>query len=1373
MDFQVKIRGFRVELGEIERWLLDHEQIKECVVLAIPGEKGSKNLCAYIVSSSELSSPELREYLSRDLPDYMVPAFFVFLDQIPLTPNRKVDRRALPAPKAKAGKDSSAPRSETQKKLAAIWSEILNINPIGIDDNFFELGGHSLLATILAARVHKEFQVKLALVEVFKTPTIRGLCQYIRDAVQYKHISIEPVEKKEYYVLSSAQQRLYILWQMNPESIGYNMPGVIPLSAETDREKLQRVFIQLIERHESLRTSFHMPEDDPVQKIHQDVDFEIEYHSARRKAQSAERKEERHAPCAGRYASTIKNFIRHFDLSRAPLLRVGLLKQETNKLLLLVDMHHIISDGVSHTILVREFMTLYRGESPAPLRIQYKDFAQWRNSKEEIQKIKHQEAFWLKESRGEIPVLSLPADFPRPALQTFAGSRVSFEIAENDSAALKTLAFNSDSTLYMVLLSVFTMLLSKLGSQEDIIIGTPIAGRRHVDLEKIIGMFVNTLALRNYPGGKKSFQEFLREVKERTLAALENQEYQFEDLVDRVEVRRDISRNPLFDVMFSMPNITDASMTAPGMETFTERNPDQEGESRQYHYRNITSKFDLTLTATGAVNRLLFHFTFNTALFKKETIEKFTVYFKNIIAFIAKQPEMPLYQIGIITPGEKKQVLYYFNDTDNNEYPLKKTIHQLFADQVHQTPNHIAVVGVHQLYELHQKGTRGLDHLYITYRELNTKSQHRASRFMEKGCNTDSIVGIITGPGIQMMASILGVLKAGGGYLPIDPDYPQERIQYMLADSGTNLLVTTSTLFEDKKLGRWEGETILIDKSTGGSGVCLNPQPAAKPGNFSYIIYTSGTTGKPKGVLVKHENLVNYVNWFSNAARLTGKDKTILTSSFGFDLGYTSLYPSLLKGGQLHILPKEIYMLTGDLLDYTSCHRISYLKMTPTFFTALANHPGFSSEACRFLRLVVLGGEAINAADVEKAYGVCQHLEIMNHYGPTEVTIGCIAQLIDPGTMETYKEQPTIGRPIFNTRVFILDIYLNLLPAGIAGELCLAGAGLARGYLNRPELTCEKFKIINYKLKIKNGSGALRADLNAFGEDTNKNKKVPGKRNDSHMSDMSHMSYIYKTGDLARWMADGNIEFLGRKDHQVKIRGFRIELAEIEYRLMKHEEIKEAVVVVRQDEDSNKFLCAYYIPVEKSKDKDYDNRDGAHGDQKVQIGTLREFLDRGLPDYMIPSYFVPMERFPLTSNKKIDRESLPDPDGYWARKGTTYLAPQTDLEKKIAQCWKKVLKKDKIGIYDNFFELGGNSLNIIRLTNELKIALGSEIPVVSLYRYLTISSFARHLKEQQSKTLVHGNERLPNQPVEALRRSKKVLKHTVQKTVGVRHARKK
>ncbi|MCP4157678.1 MAG: amino acid adenylation domain-containing protein, partial [bacterium] len=1172
IDHQVKIRGFRIELGEIENGLLTHPEIKEAVVLCWKPKTGDNFLCAYYVpgNAPPLESG-LQDFLSQTLPDYMIPSFFIKLEEIPLTLNGKINRKALLQLEISHTQlhTHTPPANDTEKKLAKIWGDLLEMHEekISVKDDFFRIGGHSLKATIMAARVHKEFNVKLPLAQIFKTPSLRGLANTVKGLTKEKYAAIEPIEKKDYYILSSAQKRLYVLQQMEQESTAYNMPYITPLSENISPETLEKTFRKLIARHESLRTSFHIVNGEPVQVIQKNADFEIE-----------------------RKQDSINNFCRPFDLTHAPLIRAAVMETKDNKKNMLIDMHHIITDGTSQEVLIMEFYRLNKGANLTPLKLQYKDYAEWQNSIIQKQLTKRQEEYWLKLFPGELPILYLPTDYPRPAIQSFEGDEVKILLTKQETANIKEIAKENKVTLYMTVLSIFTILLSKLSGQEDIIVGTPTAGRRHADLDEIVGMFVNTLAMRNYPEGEKTFEGFLEEVKENTLHAFENQEYQFEDLVDRLRVKRDTGRNPVFDIIFGLINKEEGEFKGP-----IEAVPTQ--------FKTTTAKFDLGLNAFDNGNELVFVLDYCTKLFKKETIMRFSEYLRGLVTTITAESGEKIKEIEIITAAEKKQLLNRINDT-KTPYPEDKTIHRLFEDQVRKTPANISLVGPFT------GGRR--EQMQVTYKELNERAGIMARHMQGRGVVPGTIVGILAEPSVGMLIGLLGILKAGGAYLPMDPAAPRERIAYMLADSNTKILLTDNTA-KLAHLGN-TAKTVSTAEKTGTTKTALGRNieiidiliAAGKknggaeaggatvevdPGEASYIIYTSGSTGVPKGVLISHRNAVVYICGSRERLNLAPGDTRTQTSAVTFDHYVEEVYPQLSSGGKLVIVPEEETRDISRLAEVLERHRVTVMSTTPAVLKLLSEHrlPGH-------LRCLITGGDTLTRDQIAE---IPAEIPIYNYYGPTEATVSAACYVCPPvGEIDEASQTVPIGKPMANYRIYILDRYEKAVPTGVKGEICIAGNGLALGYLNNPELTAERFinhklqapnykqitknkiQITNKKQKAKEPEKGTPSQLpgtalqiNAFGDV--EAKCIKPVRDGRKGSEPPEGNLLYRTGDLGRWLPDGNIEFLGRIDLQVKIRGFRIELGEIENSILKHPEIKEAAAIVRQDSDGDNFICAY------------------------------------------------------------------------------------------------------------------------------------------------------------------------------------------------------
>ncbi|MGB7604817.1 MAG: amino acid adenylation domain-containing protein [Lutisporaceae bacterium] len=1234
IDHQVKIRGFRIEIGEIENRLLNHKAIKEAAIIAKEDNTGSKYLCAYIVSDIKLTVSELRDYLSEDLPEYMLPSYFILLDKLPLTLNGKVDRKALYnstlsefGTSMTVGTEYEAPRNNIEEALAAIWKEILGVEKIGINDNFFELGGHSLKAISLGAKIHKVLNVEISLKEIFTNPTIKGISECIKGSKESLYSSIEPAEGKGYYEMSSAQKRIYTLQQLELNSTSYNMPKVFELEGDLDTVQLKEAFSKLIQRHEALRTSFEVVEEGLIQKVHKEIEFEIEEYLA------IEDKE---------IEVIIEGFIRAFDLSKAPLLRVGLIVRTAhpNKHILMLDMHHIISDGTSIGIMVEEFSKTYAGEELTPLRIQYKDFSEWQNELFRSDSIKAQEEYWLKQFEGEIPVLNLTTDYQRPAIQSFEGASIQFKIEEELTNKLRQIAKATGSTMYMVLLSTLNILLSKYSGQADIIVGSPIAGRPHADLENIIGMFVNTLAMRNYPSGEKTFEEFLMEVKENALGAYAAQDYQFEELVEKLNIARDFSRNPVFDVMLVLQNMDRGEAAVEGISI------------KPYKSENRISKFDMIMNAVEIGNNICISIQYCTKLFNKATIERMYKHLENIMQAITENIDTKLSEIEILTEKERQQILIDFNNTKAT-YPKDKTIHQLFEEQVERTPAAVAAV---------------YDKKSLTYKELDIKANQLARTLRNKGVKADSIVGLMVERSLEMLVGILGILKAGGAYLPIDPEYPSDRIAYMLEDSNANIMLTQTGLVEKVD---FNGITVLLDSEEAYHEDGSKLENINKSEDLLYVIYTSGSTGKPKGVLLEHGNICNLINFEYEKTNINFNTRVLQFTSISFDVCYQEIFSTLLCGGGLYLIDNETKKNADKLLKFIDENEIEVVFMATAYFKYIVSQPDYINALSEKIKHIVVAGEQLLVADKLKQYILNTNVNLHNHYGPSETHVVTTYTISSNNNIE---QLPPIGKPISNTKIYIMNKYKKLQPVGVVGELCIAGDCVGRSYLNRPELTADKFI---------------------------DNPFEPGTR-------------MYKTGDLTRWLPDGNIEFLGRIDNQVKIRGFRIELGEIENKILQHEAVKEAAVIVRENKENEKYICAYVV-----------------SEKKLDELNLNGHLKESLPLYMIPTYFVKLDKMPLTTNGKLDRRKLPEPDLNTIL--NEYEAPRNETEEKLVQIWEEVLKIDKIGISDNFFELGGHSIKAMKLIAKIRYIFNVEMALNEVFKFPTIKKIAVYIENARDK----------------------------------------
>jgi len=1213
-----------------------------------------------------------------------------------------------------------APANPLEQELAEIWKQLLGYDRVGTQDNFFELNGDSLKAVIAISKIHKQLNIKIPLKDFFSEPTIKGLTQYITGTKESEHISIVPIEKREYYRLSPVQERMFLLNRLQPESTAYNIPQVLVLEGALNRETLRETFRQIIRRHETLRTSFLLERDVPVQKIHDKVEFEIEYYNSQvtgadDKCRWEEAPFEQILNASGEitphetgthHSSFIEkpnhSFIHPFDLSQAPLLRVGLEGKE-HKYILMLDTHHIISDGTSMGLVVKEFMQLYKRETLSPLTLQYKDYATWQNIEKDSQRLKSQETYWLKQLEGEVPLMNLPLDFDRPVRWHFQGRQFRFELAAAETHTLKELAREKQVTLYMVLVSIYTILLAKLTGQEEIIIGAPTAGRPHADLQNIFGMFINTLVLRHFPIGEKYYHQYLLELKAQILAAFENQDYPFDKLVEQKAVTREVGRNPLFDAAFVLQNMEIPTIEIPGLKL------------KPCVFEYPSTKMDLSLIAEEIGESLRFTFEYSTVLFKHETIERFSEYFKEVVCRILAQPGQKIADIDIITPKEKLQILKEFNHA-HAPFPGGTTIPRLFAQQVEQTPDHVAAAGPSPLkYRANRTYMT-----YISYRELNEKSHELACMLREKGVGPDTIVGIRMERSLGLIIGLLAILKASGAYLPIDPEYPRERIDYMLKDSRARILLneqgkseiriskpeTNPNALNSNKQNKKTKVKVsnlehLNSEFVSNFGFRASDLNASK---LAYIIYTSGSTGRPKGVMIDHQNVARLVK-HTNFISLSEGERLLMTGSIAFDISTFEIWGALLNGLILFLPGREVILDPGKLREFLESNKISILHLIPQLFNQLASQ---DIDIFKGLKYFLVGGDLVRPDAVNRLREKYPLLTILHMYGPTEnTTFSTYFPVI-----KTYENRLSIGKPIANSVVYILNPRGGLVPIGVTGELCVGGRGISRGYLNNPELTKEKFDQDLWDYQDYHDKKNLKETVLLS------SKLYP--------RPYALGSRLYKTGDLGRWLPDGNIEFLGRVDHQVKIRGYRIELQEIENQLLKNDAIREAVVVAQEQ-----YLCAYIIIAPDAK----------HTTQGPGTSSkdLREYLSQTLPHYMIPSYFVFIDHIPVTVNGKLDRKSLPVPQ---PGAGTGYIAPRNQVEEKLEKLWSEVLGKKIVSIDDNFFEIGGHSLNAALLTARIQKEFNVDLLMADFFTAPTIRETAEQIMSANT------NKYIPLQPKE-------------------------
>jgi amino acid adenylation domain-containing protein len=1232
MDDQVKIRGYRIELGEIDSVLNQVEQVKLGVVVAKADSNGNKRLVGYVVAKETFDKQVIQSYLAAKLPDYMVPALWVELDQIPLTANGKIDRKALPDPElADMAAEYVAPRNATEQALASIWQDLLAADRIGIYDNFFELGGHSLLAMRVVSAIRSQMGMEIAVKDLFVYPTIASLSVYLNlhgtDSTLPAIVAITP--RPEHIPLSFSQERLWFIDNLE-KSAQYHMPAVIRLKGALNTEALENALRFLVDRHEVLRTIITAHEGQGYQQIMASDGWKLE---VTEEAADWDGTRELSRHIAGLVAKP-------FDLSNDYMFRGDLIKLGKDDHILAIVMHHIASDGWSISIMVKEVVELYEGytaggEVKLPLLpVQYVDYAIWQRNWLQGSALEEKLQYWKGKLQGTSP-LELPTDYLRGASLGTNGSSIGISIGKGLSVALQTLSRSHGATMYMTLLSAFNVLLYRYSGQEDICVGAPIAGRDQQEIEGLIGFFVNTLAIRTQVSGDMMFSELLEEVKGTTMEAYAHQEVPFEKVVEVVVKERDMSRSPLFQVMFTLQNTPDVlELKFSGLDLSAER------------LENATTLFELTFAMVETNSGIQGTVQYNTDLYKAATIERMIGHYNNLLESIVATPRETISNLAMMGAAEERQLLEEFNDTAT-DYPKEKNIVNLFEEQVTKNPEATAVV-----FEGEQ----------LTYSELDSRSNQLARYLQKRGVKAEVLVPVCVERGLEMIVGILGILKAGGAYVPVDPDYPADRISYMLEDTEASIILSSNA--SRQKLPGSSAELIAIDGDWQqiAKEESSSLRAAIRPEQLAYVIFTSGSTGRPKGVMIEHQSLTNYSLTFKSHYSINDKDRILQQSSISFDTMVEELYPALISGANIFIVKeggKDIYAIK----DYIENENISILSTTPSVIEWL-NKELVSVNA---LRYIISGGEVLPPHFINNLYPAVQ---VVNTYGPSETTVCATYNNVDD-----IKYASLIGKPISNTRIYIVTAEKTLSPVGVIGEICIGGVQVARGYLNKPELTAEKFI------------------SDPFGKEEG--------------------SQLYRTGDIGRWLPDGNIEYLGRMDDQVKIRGYRIELGEIESVLNQSGQVRQAVVVVREDKQGTKRLVGYVIPTET-----FDKQ------------AIQNYLRSKLPEFMVPALWVELENMPLTASGKINTRALANPEV--GAITSEYVGPRNETERALVEIWQQLLGVEQAGIYDNFFELGGHSLLAMRMISHIRKSLGVGLPISDIFVYPNVAALATRLESEHN-----------------------------------------
>nr|WP_314491698.1 non-ribosomal peptide synthetase/type I polyketide synthase [uncultured Chryseobacterium sp.] len=1142
--------------------------------------------------------------------------------------NDASDHNALYESLAIAGGDISNAIELTMKTL---WEDFFG-KSVEAEDDFFEIGGDSLKALTVIRKILAVFSIEISIKEFFDNSTLEKVSKLIlnkkeQGIAEIKSMPIPKAEAKEYYPLSSVQKRSYFIHEFSKTSLAYNLPRIVRLKGKIDINHITDIFRQLFDRHESLRTYFVQVNGVPVQKIQDSVSFGISIYKAEE----------------NNISHIINEFISPFKLDSCPLMRVGIIELGPEEHMLMVDNHHIISDAISQGILIYDFMRLYNNETLPELKIQYKDYVEWQLSEERMQKIIEQKYFWNDQFSDEFSYLELPTDFARPLLSSYTGEAVNIELTSQETKGLKKLAEEEKVTNYMLLLSVFNVFISKISNQEDIIVGSPVAGRQHSDLDDVIGDFVNVLPIRNFPKGNLKFSEFLSEVKTNAIACFDNQEYPFEELVDDLNVKRSTNRNPLFDVFFEYQTISeDTELKIPGLELANFNNFEEKALT--------VSKFDMMFSAVESSDgsELYLRLEYSYDLFKRETIERFIGYYKKIVNAVVNNPEILISDI-ILHEQEDQEWIYKENKTSTSE--SKETIVELFENQFIRTPEQIAIQDDSQV---------------LSFEDLKKASDRTAAYLTEvKGIKPGDLVGVMLDRNIDLVPTILGVLKTGAAFVPIDIKSPAERVNSIGAESELKLLITMSKYIDSVTVHtlKLDEEANLIKEY---KAIPYKPDSIDHK-SIAYIIFTSGSTGKPKGVMIEHHSLVNYIK-FAESQYVNGLKSTFpLFTSISFDLTITSIFTPLVTGNTIVMFPEDENESLVEKVFQNN--EIDVIKLTPSHLKIVKE---INFDNSNDSRRIIVGGEDLETRLAQEIFNKFEgNIEIYNEYGPTEATVGCMIYKFRPE--EDFHSVP-IGVPVDNTQIYLLDSSLKPVPVGVKGELYVAGAGIARGYLNNEELTQEKFL---------------------------ENPFIKGQK-------------MYKTGDLAVRLADGNILFKGRIDDQIKIRGYRIELGEIESKMFGYQDIREAVVIAKET-DNDKSLVAYYV-----------------SDVAVDAENLKNYLLTVLPDYMVPVNYIALDKLPLTKNGKLDKKSLPD-----VEVESAYKAPSNELEHMLVDIFANILKleKDMISTTKSFFELGGNSIKVILLISNIKKVKDVKLTLKNVFDHPSVEELAKTIEQSKQENI--------------------------------------
>jgi amino acid adenylation domain-containing protein len=1265
IDNQIKLNGMRIEPAEIEAVIAELDGVKSVAVLVREDEPGRPYLAAYVAGTAdELPSPdELRRLLKEKLPQYMVPAAYVLLDEMPLTANGKVNRRALSAvvPTRAAASGYVGARNTTEEKLVEIWKGVLGVEQVGVHDNFFDLGGHSLLAIKIVSNVREAFNVDVSIRELFTSPTPAEFalslsrCQEMSSAGEI--LRLAPGLWEGTPPLSFAQQRLWFLDQFEPDNPFYNMAAAIRLEGALDMQALEGTLAGIVRRHEPLRSAFSEINGEPVLSISPswtdsllliDLSGEDEHNRESEMLRLAQ-----------------SEALKPFNLERDSMLRATLYKLDARHHVLLVNMHHIASDGWSTGIILREFSALYNalqaGSEPRlpDLPVSYTDYAAWQQRWLRAAALESQVGYWKEKLGGDMPVLHLPADRPRPPVQTYRGKTITKLLSKSLSARVQTLSQREGVTPFMLLLSVFKILLHRYSGLHDIIVGTPVAGRGRPELENLIGFFVNTLALRTNLSGNPTFTEALQRVARTSIDAFANQDVPFEILVDRLVPERSLSHSPIFQVVFALEN---EPLKAPPLRDLT---------TNLIELENTTAKFDLTLFITEASEGLRASFEYNTDLFDDETILSMSGHFEHLLETLTTNPALKFSEFNLLTEGERRQLLEEWNQTS---YELPRLhVHTLIEEKVREHPHLVAAVCGDE---------------EITYEALNRRANRLAHHLIRAGVEADSLVLLLADRGIDYLVAILAVFKAGGAYVPLNPEHPVARQQKILEQTGSRFVLSSrkyagvvsqmlGAQVESNDVTHRVLEEIETSADAGRDDED-NPPPRASLNNLANVFFTSGSTGTPKGAMIEHLGMLNHLHAKLHDLKFSPGEVVAQNASQAFDISVWQFIAPLLVGGKTVIIADEIAQDAVRLLREVDRKAVNIFETIPSMLRvmleALETMPAAERPQFESLRWLISNAEALPPELCRRWFELYPHIPMINTWGATECSDDVTHLHIEQPPDDALAYMP-LGNRLINIRLYIVDAYLSPVPVGVAGELYIGGISVGRGYINDPQKTAASFL------------------ADPFGGDA--------------------ASRFYRTGDIARYHRDGNIEFLGRLDHQVKIRGHRIEIGEVEAALSSLEGVRESVVVAAADARGVKRLVAYVVA-----------EDGIESTPEA----LKHRMQQQLPPYMVPSVFIMLESLPLNSNGKIDRQRLPHPTDEDLRGGKASEPPRNQREELLAQIFAQVLGVERVGIRDDFFDLGGHSLLATQVISRVRRSFDLELPVRALFAAPTVAELAEKIE---------------------------------------------